>query len=169
VELEGVLIAARDQAHKRLLALIREGLPLPFDPRGAAIYYTGPSPAPAGRAVGAAGPTTSGRMDSMTRPLLERGVKVLVGKGRRSPEVKAALRAHGAVYLAAAGGAGAFLSQRIIGSELLAFPELGPEAVLKLTVRAFPAVVVNDAWGGDLYESGPEEYRAFLKKGAARP
>jgi fumarate hydratase subunit beta len=157
--LEGELIVARDQAHKRLLELISRGEDLPFDPKGQAIYYMGPSPAPPGKVIGSAGPTTAGRMDSMTIPLLERGVKVLLGKGYRSKEVKDALMAYGAVYLAALGGAGALYSQKIQQMETLAFPELGPEALLRLKVSDFPAVVINDLQGGDQYESGPLPYR----------
>ncbi|MDR2339210.1 MAG: FumA C-terminus/TtdB family hydratase beta subunit [Deltaproteobacteria bacterium] len=159
LELEGELIVARDQAHLRLLAMMDRGEPLPFDPVGQAIFYMGPSPAPPGRIIGSAGPTTAGRMDPMTLPFLERGVKVLVGKGRRSQGVRDALFRYGAVYLAAIGGAGALYSERIGRVEVLAFPELGPEALLRISVSAFPAVVIHDLRGGDQYESGPKAYR----------
>jgi fumarate hydratase subunit beta len=163
IELEGELIVARDQAHLRLLRLLERGEGLPFEPMGQGIYYMGPSPSPPGRAIGAAGPTTAGRMDSMTAPLLELGVKVLVGKGRRSLEVREAMLRNGAVYLAAVGGAGAFYSQRIERAEVLAFPELGPEALMRIVVRAFPVVVVHDLLGGDQYGSGPAGYSLKAK------
>ncbi|MDR2200481.1 MAG: fumarate hydratase C-terminal domain-containing protein [Deltaproteobacteria bacterium] len=159
-ELEGVLIAARDQAHRRLVDMLEEGRELPFDPEGQALYYMGPSPAAPGRVIGAAGPTTAGRMDPFTLPLLEKGVKFFVGKGRRAPYVKEALLRHGALYLAAVGGAGAFYSLKIVKQETLAFPELGPEALLRLEVRGFPAVVIHDLKGGDWYESSPAKYRS---------
>ncbi|MDR2405370.1 MAG: FumA C-terminus/TtdB family hydratase beta subunit [Deltaproteobacteria bacterium] len=159
LELYGELIVARDQAHKLLLTLLEEGKELPFQPQGQAIYYMGPSPAAPGKVIGAAGPTTAGRMDSMTVPLLERGVRVLIGKGKRLQLVKDALIKHSAVYLAALGGAGALYSQKIVKAEVLAYPELGPEAILRIQVKEFPAVVINDLHGGDLYESGPLQFR----------
>ncbi|MDR3152827.1 MAG: fumarate hydratase C-terminal domain-containing protein [Deltaproteobacteria bacterium] len=165
VILEGVLIAGRDQAHKRLCALLAEGRRLPFDPRGAAIYYVGPTPPPPGspgRALGAAGPTTAGRMDALTPPLLEAGVKLLVGKGRRNAQVKESLLSNGAVYCAAVGGAGAFYGNLVTEARLLAWPELGPEALLALTVRDFPAMVALDLAGRDQYELGPRAWRAPL-------
>jgi fumarate hydratase subunit beta len=157
--LEGTLIVARDQAHKRLVALLGEGGSLPFDPKGAFIYYMGPSPARPGRVMGAAGPTTSGRMDGFTVPLLETGVKGLLGKGRRSDGVKASLLANGAIYLAAVGGAGAFYGNLVGKSEVLAWPELGPEALLAIEVRDFPVLVILDLHGNDLYGSGPEKWK----------
>jgi fumarate hydratase subunit beta len=159
VLINGQVFAARDQAHRRLVDLIKEGKALPFDPEGQIIYYMGPSPAPPGQVIGAAGPTTSGRMDHLTEPLLEKGLKIMVGKGRRSQEVKAAMRKYGAVYLAAVGGAGAVYGQRVKAVETLAWPELGPEALLRLTVEEMPAVVVNDLEGRDLYDSGPAAWR----------
>ena len=153
-------MAARDQAHKRLLALARDGHSWPFDPDGQIIYYVGPSPAQPGRVIGAAGPTTSGRMDAMTEPMLERGVKALLGKGRRSPTVLKSLLAHGAVYLAAVGGAGALYGSLVKKTEVLAWPELGPEALVRLTVEDFPATVVFDLKGTDLYEAGPKAFKA---------
>jgi fumarate hydratase subunit beta len=159
VALFGQVYAARDMAHRFLADLIKSGQELPFELEGQIIYYTGPSPAPPGLVIGAAGPTTSGRMDLFTPTLLSKGVRVLVGKGRRSPEVKEALLKHGAVYLAAVGGAGAFYGQKITAAQTLAWPELGPEALLRLTVEAMPAVVINDLAGQDLYESGPAAWR----------
>jgi fumarate hydratase subunit beta len=160
VIISGRLLAARDQAHKRLVDLVEQGLELPFDPVGQIIYYVGPTPARPGRVIGAAGPTTSGRMDLLTVPLLRLGLKGLLGKGRRSGEVKKALMEHRAIYLAAFGGAGAFYAQRIRQARILAWPELGPEALMELMVEDFPAVVINDLSGGDLYQSGPAAWRS---------
>lgn len=158
--LKGSLIAARDQAHKRLNEIIAAGKPLPFSPQGQVIYYMGPSPAPQGRVIGAAGPTTAGRMDGLTIPLLELGVKGLLGKGKRSPEIQEALQRFGAVYFAAVGGAGAFYGDKIKKVEILAWPELGPEALLHLEVEEFPVMVVYDLKGGDLYRNGPIRWRS---------
>jgi fumarate hydratase subunit beta len=152
--LSGTLWAARDQAHKRLNELIASGACLPFDPVGQIIYYVGPTPAPPGRIIGSAGPTTSGRMDALTIPLLQKGIKALVGKGRRSKAVREAMVTHGAVYLAAVGGAGAFYGGLIKKAETIAWPELGPEALLELTVEDFPVTVINDLSGSDFYENG---------------
>lgn len=152
VSISGTLITARDQTHRRLVELIERGERLPMDLEGAIIYYVGPTPAPPGMACGAAGPTTSYRMDAHTPRILEMGVLALMGKGRRSPEVKKALMAHGAIYLATFGGAGAYLSQRIKAIELIAFPELGPEALYMMEVQDFPAIVINDIHGNDYYE-----------------
>ena len=158
VEISGVVYQARDAAHKRLVALIEAGEELPFDLRGAVIYYMGPSPAPPGRVIGAAGPTTSGRMDAYAPLLMEHGLKGMIGKGLRSAEVKEAMQRFGAVYFAATGGAGALLAQRIVANEVIAWPELGAEAVARLEVVDFPAIVVNDCHGGDLYEEGRRRY-----------
>jgi fumarate hydratase subunit beta len=163
VLITGPLIAARDQAHKRLVELAAQGAPWPFEPQGQIVYYVGPTPAPPGRLIGSAGPTTSGRMDELTEPLLRLGVKALLGKGRRSAAVKAALVRHGAVYLAAVGGAGAFYGALVKGVETLAWPELGPEALLRLEVEDFPATVVNDLAGADFYELGPAACREAWK------
>ncbi|MDR2459519.1 MAG: FumA C-terminus/TtdB family hydratase beta subunit [Deltaproteobacteria bacterium] len=157
--LEGTLIVARDQAHRRLVELIDSGKELPFDPVGAVIYYMGPSPPPPGKLIGAAGPTTSGRMDAFTIPLLERGVKALLGKGRRSQKVQEALLQYGALYLAAVGGAGAFYGSLVTKKELLAWPELGPEALLRLEVKNFPCLIAFDLFGSDLYSQGPLEWK----------
>ncbi len=159
VRLSGVLYQARDAAHKRLAALIEKGEPLPFDLRGAVVYYMGPSPAPPGHVIGAAGPTTSGRMDAYTPLLLRHGLKGMIGKGSRSQAVKDSMREYTAVYLAAIGGAGALLSTHIVSHEVIAYPELGAEAVARLEVAGFPAVVVNDCYGGDLYEEGRARYQ----------
>ena len=158
VEITGVVYQARDAAHKRLVALIENGEELPFELEGAVVYYMGPSPAKPGNVIGSAGPTTSGRMDAYTPLLLEHGLKGMIGKGLRTAEVKAAMQEHPAVYFAATGGAGALLAQRIVANEVIAWPELGAEAVARLEVVDFPVVVVNDCYGGDLYESGRAEY-----------
>jgi fumarate hydratase subunit beta len=159
LSLSGVLYVARDAAHKRMVAALDEGKPLPFDISGQTIYYMGPSPAPPGKVIGAAGPTTSGRMDSYAPRLIAAGLRGMIGKGVRSEAVKEAIKQHGAVYLGAAGGAGALLSRRITKSEVIAYEELGPEAVLKIEVKDFPVTVVNDIYGGDLYIEGRKKYR----------
>jgi fumarate hydratase subunit beta len=158
VLLSGVIYSARDAAHKRLVALIKEGKPLPFDLQGQVIYYMGPSPAPPGRPIGAAGPTTSYRMDPYAPELIAKGLKGMIGKGARSPEVKEAMKKYGAVYFAAIGGAGALMSQSILSAEVIAYPELGPEAIRRLEVKDLPIVVANDIYGGDLYEEGVKRY-----------
>jgi len=157
--LSGVLYVARDAAHKRMVEALDRGDPLPFDIKGQTIYYMGPSPAPPGKVIGSAGPTTSSRMDIYTPRLLAAGLKGMIGKGVRSPEVKEALKKYKAVYLAAVGGAGALISKTIIKSEVVAYPELGPEAILKIEVKDFPATVINDIYGGDLYAEGKAQYK----------
>jgi fumarate hydratase subunit beta len=159
VLLSGILYVARDAAHKRLLEALDKGQPLPFEIAGQTIYYMGPSPARPGQVIGAAGPTTSGRMDIYTPRLLEAGLKGMIGKGNRSKAVKEAIIKYKAVYFAAIGGAGALISKSIRKSEIIAYPELGAEALLKLEVDHFPATVVNDIYGEDLYESGKARYR----------
>jgi fumarate hydratase subunit beta len=159
VIVSGVIYTARDAAHKRLVDMLARGETLPMDIRGQIIYYVGPSPARPGRVIGAAGPTTSYRMDSYAPTLIKLGLKAMIGKGKRSAEVIAALKAHKAVYLGATGGAGALISQRINKAEVIAFPELGPEAVHRLEVEDFPTIVINDCQGRDLYELGVREYR----------
>jgi fumarate hydratase subunit beta len=159
VLLSGVLYVARDAAHKRMVEALDKGNPLPFDIKGQTIYYMGPSPAPPGKVIGSAGPTTSSRMDDYTPRLLAAGLKGMIGKGVRSNEVKEALKKYKAVYLGAIGGAGALISKTITKSEVIAYPELGPEAVLKLEVKDFPATVINDVYGGDLYEQGKKKYK----------
>ena len=158
VLLSGDLYTARDAAHARLVDLIRQGKALPFDLRGQVIYFVGPTPAPPGRPIGSAGPTTSYRMDSYSPLLIEHGLKGMVGKGKRSAEVIEAMKRHKAVYLAAVGGAGALISQRIVAAKIVAYEDLGPEAIRRLTVVDFPAVVVNDCRGGDLYAEGRKRY-----------
>ena len=159
VLLNGVIYVARDQAHRRMIEAIDKGEELPFDIRGQVIYYMGPSPARPGQVIGSAGPTTSGRMDRYTPKLLEMGLKGMIGKGMRSREVKEAIKKYKAVYFAAIGGAGALISKSIKSSEVIAYEDLGPEAVRKLYVEDFPVVVINDAYGGDLYEEGKAKYR----------
>ncbi len=158
VAVSGVVYQARDAAHKRLVALIEAGEPLPFELQGAVIYYMGPSPAKPGQVIGSAGPTTSGRMDAYAPLLMAHGLKGMIGKGPRSPEVKQAMIEAPAVYLAATGGAGALLSRRIVGNEVIAYPELGAEAIARLEICDFPAIVVNDCHGADLYEEGRRRY-----------
>jgi len=158
VAITGVVYQARDAAHKRLVALLEAGEPLPFELQGAVVYYMGPSPAKPGKVIGSAGPTTSGRMDAYAPQLMKNGLKGMIGKGLRSPEVKQAMVDTTAVYFAATGGAGALLSQRIVGNEVIAYPELGAEAVARLVVKDFPAIVVNDCYGADLYEEGRKKY-----------
>ena len=158
VLLSGKIYTARDAAHKKLVELMEKGEPLPIDLAGQIIYYVGPSPAPPGRVIGAAGPTTSGRMDAYTPKMLEYGLKGMIGKGKRSPEVLEAMKKHKAVYFAAIGGAAALISKAIKKARILAYPELGPEAIRELEVEDFPAIVANDAFGGDLYEEGIKIY-----------
>jgi fumarate hydratase subunit beta len=159
VLITGVLYTARDAAHARLTDLLREGKPLPFPIEGQIIYYVGPTPPKPGSVIGSAGPTTSGRMDAYAPELMAAGLRGMIGKGSRSGEVKEAMVRHGAVYFAATGGAGALLSQRIRKAEVVAYEDLGPEAIRRLEVEDFPVVVVNDVHGGDLYEAGVRQYR----------
>jgi fumarate hydratase subunit beta len=153
-----VVYTARDAAHKRLIQLIEAGESLPFDLDGQVIYYVGPSPAKPGQAVGAAGPTTSYRMDAYAPTLIARGLRGMFGKGKRNDAVKDAMRSHTAVYFAAIGGAGALMAKSILSAEVIAYPELGPEAIRRLEVHNFPVIVANDAHGGDLYEEGAKAY-----------
>jgi len=159
VLLTGVMYVGRDAAHKRMIKALEQGEPLPFDVRGQTIYFMGPSPARPGQPIGSAGPTTSGRMDSYSPRLIAEGLKGMIGKGMRSQEVKDAMKKYKAVYLAAIGGAGALISKSIKKSEVVAYEELGAEAVRRLEVEDFPATVVNDIYGGDLYEEGKAKYR----------
>lgn len=158
VKITGVIYTARDIAHKYMVERHQKGEKLPFDLAGQILYYTGPTPAPPGRPIGAAGPTTSYRMDKFTPSLLELGLKGMIGKGPRSVQVKEAIGRHRAVYFAAIGGAGALISKSIKKAEVIAYPELGSEAVMRLDVVDFPAIVVNDVHGGDLYQLGVEVY-----------
>jgi len=162
VSLSGVLYAARDAAHAKLTEAIRLALPLPFDPAGQTIYYMGPSPTPPGRLIGACGPTTGSRMDPFTPDMLQAGVRVMIGKGARSAEVKKVMSKHGAVYLVTYGGAGALLAKTVCQVEVVAYPELGAEAVLRLEVTGFPAVVAYDIYGSDLFAEEIPKYAREL-------
>ncbi len=159
VLLDGVIYGARDAAHARLVETLEAGLPLPFDLAGAIIYYVGPAPARPGRPIGSAGPTTSSRMDRYAPALYAAGVKATIGKGYRTAPVREAIVEHTALYLAAIGGSGALLSQRIVSSEIVAYEELGPEAIYRFEVRDFPTIVVNDAHGADLYQDARSTWR----------
>jgi fumarate hydratase subunit beta len=158
VLINGVIYTARDAAHKKLVELMDKGDVLPVDLTGQFIYYVGPTPAKPGQAIGSAGPTTSGRMDAYTPKMLEKGMKACIGKGLRSQAVKDALVKHKGIYLAAVGGAGALLSKRIKKCEVVAYPELGAEAIHRLEVEDFPATVINDVYGNDLYAEGAKQY-----------
>jgi fumarate hydratase subunit beta len=158
VLVNGVIYTARDAAHKRLIDLLEAGQPLPMDLKGQIIFYVGPSPARPGRVIGAAGPTTSYRMDPYAPQLLRLGLKAMIGKGKRSPEVIEAMIANKAVYLGAIGGAGALMSQSIKAAEIIAYEDLGPEAIRRLVVENLPTIVINDCRGNDLYEQGLRQY-----------
>jgi fumarate hydratase subunit beta len=160
VLLSGVVYTARDAAHRRLLDALEAGAepPIPLD--GQVLYYVGPAPAPPGEVIGSAGPTTASRMDAFTPPLLARGLRGMIGKGRRSAEVRDALAAHGAVYFAAVGGAAALIARHIVRADLVAYPDLGTEAIRRLELADLPLMVANDAHGGDLFELGRAAFRA---------
>jgi len=158
VLISGIVYVARDAAHKRIVEAQESGQQPPFEIAGQTIYYMGPSPARPGHCIGSAGPTTSGRMDTYTPRLLEAGMRAMIGKGPRSRKVKTAIQKHKAVYLAAIGGAGALLSKCIRSSEIIAYPELGAEALRRIEIELFPAIVINDMHGGDLYESGRRQF-----------
>lgn len=151
LQISGKIYTARDAAHAKLIDLIERGEELPIPLSGEIIYYVGPAPARPGKVIGSAGPTTSYRMDSMTIPLLKKGLGGMIGKGIRSPEVKQALTKYKSVYLAAVGGAAALIARSIKKAEIVAYPELGPEAIRKLQVEKFPVIVANDVYGNDLY------------------
>ncbi len=159
VLITGTLYAARDAAHRRLIAALDKGEPLPFDIRGQVIYYVGPTPPRPGRVIGSAGPTTAMRMDPYTPRLLEAGLKGTIGKGGRGAAVREALKKHRAVYFLAVGGTGALLSKTIKRVEVVAYEDLGTEAIRRLEVEDFPAIVVNDALGNDLLEMGKAQYQ----------
>ncbi len=159
VLLSGTLITGRDAAHKRMTDLIKAGKPLPFEISGQVIYYVGPTPAPPGRPIGAAGPTTSYRMDAYAPLLMEHGLRGMIGKGQRSDDVKKAMIKWGAVYFAAVGGAGALISGCIKEAHVLAWEELGPEAVRRLVVEDLPLIVATDSQGNDLYATGRMKYK----------
>ncbi len=159
VLISGVIYTGRDAAHKRLVDLLDKGEKLPIPVVGEIIYFVGPAPAKPGKAIGSAGPTTSYRMDSYSPRLLAEGLKGMIGKGGRSPEVKAAIKEYKGIYFAATGGAGALLAQRIKKAEVVAYEDLGPEAIRRIEVEDFPAVVINDIHGNDLYEEGVLKYK----------
>ena len=158
VYLNGTIYSARDAAHKRLVDLIQEGKELPFELEGSVIYFVGPTPAKPGEPIGSAGPTTSYRMDAYSPTMIANGQKGMIGKGKRNQEVRDACVKHKAVYFGATGGAGALIARRIKSSKVIAYEELGPEAVRELEVEDFPVTVINDSYGGDLYEEGRKKY-----------
>ena len=159
VLISGTIYTGRDAAHKRLVEALDRGEKLPVDLEGQIIYYVGPTPAKPGQAIGSAGPTTSGRMDAYTPRMLEQGLKGMIGKGYRNADVIEAMKKHGAVYFAATGGAAALIAKTIKSYEVIAYEDLGPEAVSKLTVVDFPAIVVIDSEGNNYYEEGQKPYR----------
>lgn len=159
VYLSGRVYTARDAAHKRLAGALARGEPLPIDIRGQVLYYVGPTPARPGQVIGSAGPTTSERMDPFTIPLLEAGLKGAIGKGGRTPPVAEAFRQHHAVYFLAVGGAGALLSKQIRSVEVVAYEDLGTEAIRLMEIAGFPVVVCNDVYGGDVVLHGRDEWR----------
>lgn len=159
VLLSGIVYTARDAAHKRMTELLEQGEELPFAIQGQVIYYVGPTPAKPDQVIGSAGPTTSGRMDKYAPTLLELGLKGMIGKGYRNQEVKDSIVRNKAVYFAAVGGAAALLAKSINSSEIIAYEDLGPEAIRKLVVENFPVVVINDMYGNDLYQQGVEQNR----------
>jgi fumarate hydratase subunit beta len=166
VRVNGIVYTARDAAHKRLCALLEGGERLPVDLDGQLLYFTGPTPAPPGRPVGSAGPTTSSRMDPYSPQLIEKtGLRAMIGKGNRGPAVVEAMQRFGCVYLAAVGGAGALLAQCIRSAKVVCYPELGPEAIHRLEVEAMPLIVAIDTHGGNLYESGPRRFAHTAETG----
>jgi len=160
VEITGVIYTARDAAHKRMIEAIQKGQPLPVDMKGHIIYYVGPTPPKPGQVIGSAGPTTSMRMDAYSEPLLAAGLKGMIGKGGRSPQLRGALKKYRAIYFGAVGGAAALLAKHIVKAEVVAYEDLGTEALRRLEVRDFPVVVVDDIYGDDLLEQGRAEWLA---------
>ena len=158
VFISGIIYTARDTAHRRLIEAIDRGEQPPLDPEGQVIYFAGPSPARPGRPIGSIGPTTSYRMDPYSPRLMEKGLRGMIGKGSRSPEVREAMKQYGCVYFGATGGAGALLARAVEKSEIVAFEDLGPEAIRRLWVKDFPAMVINDVHGGDLYSEGQSKF-----------
>ncbi len=154
-----MVYTARDAAHQRLVETLDRGEQLPFDIKGQTLYYMGPSPPRPGQVIGSAGPTTSGRMDTYTPPLIAAGLRAMIGKGNRSLEVREAIKKHKAVYLVAIGGTGALLSRTIKKAEVIAYPDLGVEAIMRLEVKDLPAICANDIYGEDLFEQGRAGYR----------
>jgi fumarate hydratase subunit beta len=159
VFISGLIYTARDAAHKRLVEALDKGEKLPFDLTNQTVYYMGPSPAKPGQVIGSAGPTTSGRMDSYAPRLMAAGLKGMIGKGNRSQAVKDAIKKYKAVYFAAIGGAGALISRSIKKAEVIAYEDLGAEAIRRLEVENFPVTVINDIYDGDLYEQGKAKYQ----------
>jgi len=166
VLLSGTIYTARDAAHMRLVESMEKGIPLPFNIENAIVYYVGPTPSMPGKVIGSAGPTTSGRMDMFSHKLIESGLTGMIGKGERSSDVIAAMKEHGAVYFSAIGGAGALLARCVKASQVIAYEDLGPEAVRKLTVKDMPLTVVIDCEGNDLYIKGRKSY---LKNSSGAP
>jgi fumarate hydratase subunit beta len=160
VFLSGFIYTARDMAHKRFIDALEKDEPLPFEVEKQVIYYCGPTPTPPGKAIGACGPTTSSRMDIYTPKLLSLGLKGMIGKGKRSQAVRDAIIKYKTVYFGATGGAGALLSKSVVSSEVIAYEDLGPEAVMRLEVMDMPLFVINDIYGNDLYDAGILQYKA---------
>jgi len=158
VSLTGIVYTARDAAHKRLVDLLEAGKELPMPLEGHIIYYVGPAPTPPGKVIGSAGPTTSYRMDPYTPALIENGLRGMIGKGERSEQVVDAMKKHGAVYFAATGGAAALISKRITSAEVIAYEDLGAEAIRRLEVENFPVIVAQDSEGGNIYSEGQKKY-----------
>lgn len=165
VLISGMLLTARDAAHARMAQAIADDRPLPFDPAGQVLYFVGPTPARPGRPIGSAGPTTASRMDPWSPLLIERGLRGMIGKGRRSPAVRASMLAHGCVYFGAVEGHAALLARCVTRADVIAYEDLGTEAVHRLEVVDFPAVVVNDLHGQDQYEDGPRAWRRSAPAG----
>lgn len=161
--ISGVIYTARDAAHKRLCELVADGKELPMDVQDNIIYFVGPTPAKPGQAIGSAGPTTSYRMDAYSPILIEQGLTGMIGKGKRGPEVIDAMKKHGAVYFGAIGGCGALLSECIKEAEIVAYEDLGAEAIRRLVVKDFPVVVIIDSEGNNLYETGKANYLNSIK------
>ncbi len=159
VLINGVIYTGRDAAHKKMIEALERGEDLPFEVNEQIIYFVGPTPAKEGQVIGSAGPTTSGRMDAYSPKLIAKGLTGMIGKGLRSPEVIDAMKTHGAVYFGAIGGAGALIAKRIVSAEVIAYPELGPEAVRRLVVKDFPVMVIIDHEGNNLYDIGKAQYR----------
>ena len=158
VLISGVIYTGRDAAHKKMIEALEQGVDLPFVMKDQVIYFVGPTPAKEGQVIGSAGPTTSGRMDAYSPKLISEGLTGMIGKGLRSPEVIEAMKKHSAVYFGAIGGAGALIAKRIVSAEVIAYPELGPEAVRRLVVKDFPVIVIIDHEGNNLYKIGKEQY-----------
>ncbi len=159
VNITGYIFTARDAAHKKMVDILEKGEKLPFDPTGQVIYFAGPTPTPPGKVIGSAGPTTSGRMNKYSPVMLDAGLKGMIGKGEMGSEVVAALKKNKGVYFVATGGAAALIAKKIVAAELVAYEELGPEAVRRLKVVDFPVIVAQDCHGGNIFVEGVEKYR----------